>query len=991
MPSPLPARLRRALPRVRITRRRAISTSLVIALLAGLVAWAVWPQRKAFSSTDRMVSVLSGPGGDQPVDLDTRYYLPDGATGERPVPAVLLAHGFGGTKESVRADAEELADLGYAVLAYTARGFGRSGGQIHLDNPDYEVRDAQRLLDWLAERPEVRKDAAGDPRVGVVGGSYGGALALLLAAQDQRVDAIVPMITWNDLSRSFLPESTGQAPLAGVFKKGWAGLFFGGGGRLGAGPAGLGGRTGDAGAPGGQTEDEGGSGEAGGPAGQDDDAGGPGGTGTDPTDAGADPGGPDPAPGAGPASQPTAPGGDPACGRFAADVCAAYLEIATTGRASESAVALLDRSSPARVLDRIKAPTLLIQGEADTLFPLAEADANARGIAAAGTPVRVAWFTGGHDGGSGPQTDSDRVKFLTAQWLDHYLDDAGEPPGDGFTWSRIAGFDALDRGLVATGYSRGDYPGLTGTESRTVSVAGPDQPIANPPSGNPAAISAVPFGGALSSLLDGVAGDLPGQHARFESEPLADAVDVTGAPEISIRAASPTGEAVLFVKLYDVGPTGAATLPNGLIAPVRLTGLPTDIGAAQPVQVTLPGIVHRFEAGHRLRITVASSDQAYATPVEPTVYTVGLGGEPVTLPIVSGEPIATPAAIWRWALAGLLATIAVGLVVVVAVVRRRNRRHDSSVHPEYADTPLAVRELRKEYADGFVAVSRVDFEVARGQVVGLLGPNGAGKTTTLRVLMGLTQPTAGEIYVFGHRLVPGSPVLSRIGSLVEGPGFLPHLSGLENLRSYWRATGRPARDAHFEEALETAGLGDSVHRRTKNYSHGMKQRLAIAQAMLGLPELLVLDEPTDGLDPPQIAEMRRVLRRYATAGRAVLVSSHLLAEVEQTCTHVVVVHKGRIVASGQVDDIVGESPSVQFDVSDARAAREVLERLDGVRTVSSDGNGGLVVDINGTARSEVVAELVRAGVGVDRVVPRRRLEDAFLALVGENSRGSGDR
>lgn len=486
-----------------------------------------------------------------------------------------------------------------------------------------------------------------------------------------------------------------------------------------------------------------------------------------------------------------------------------------------------------------------------------------------------------------------------------------------------------------------------------------------------------------------MAGDVPGQHARFESTPLTEAVDVAGAPTVTVRAASPTGEAVLFVKLYDVDPDGAATLPNGLVAPIRLTGLPQQVQDARPVTVTLPGIVRRVEAGHRLRLVVATSDQAYTTPAQPTVYTVAVDGA-VTLPTVSGEPIPTAATLWRWVLAGLLAAIAVGLVVVVAVVRRRHRRQDRSVHPEYADTPLAVRALRKEYADGFVAVSNVDFEVHPGQVVGLLGPNGAGKTTTLRVLMGLTQPTAGEIYVFGRRLVPGSPVLSRIGALVEGPGFLPHLSGLDNLKAYWRATGRPWEDAQFDAALEIAGLGDSVHRKIKNYSHGMRQRLAIAQAMLGLPELLVLDEPTDGLDPPQIAEMRRVLQRYATDGRAVLVSSHLLAEVEQTCTHAVVVNKGRIVASGPVEEIVGESPSVLFDVTDPVAARAVLDRLHGVR-VLPESDGQLVVDTNGTARSEVVAELVRAGIGVDRVVPRRRLEDAFLALVGENSRGSGDR
>ncbi|TDC49288.1 alpha/beta fold hydrolase [Micromonospora sp. KC207] len=951
MRSPLSAvPVRRALA---TRRRRIVAGAAATVLLAAAVLWAARPGEAGFRTEPAMITVRSGPTGDEPVDLDTTFYLPDGASADRRVPAVLLAHGFGGTKESVRSDAEELTGQGYAVLTWTARGFGRSGGQIHLDSPEHEVRDAERLLDWLAARPEVRTDAAGDPRVGVVGGSYGGGLALLLAAQDKRVDAIVPMITWNDLSRAFLPESTGGPATSGVFKKGWAGLFFGGG-AAGSDPAGF-----------------------------------SGGSAAQPEDVPASAGPPGAGPGTGPGPAPTG-AADPSCGRFAADVCAAYLRIAATGRGDQAAVDLLRRSSPAGVLDRIKAPTLLVQGEADTLFPLAEADANARGIAAAGTPVRVAWFTGGHDGGDGPRNDSDRVKYLTVQWLDHYVKGEGAAPGDDFTYSRIAGFDALDRGLVATGYRTTDYPGLGGDARREVAVTGPAQPIANPPNGNPAAISSVPFAGALGSLLGRVAGDVPGQHARFESAPLPEAVDVAGSPTVTLRAASATGEAVLFVKLYDVDPQGAATLSNGLVAPVRLTGLPAQIEAAKPVTVTLPAIVRRVEAGHRLRVVVATSDQAYTTPVEPAVYTVAAGDNPLVLPTVAGVPIPTTATVWRWVLAGLLAAIAVGLVAVVLIARRRHRRQDSSVHPEYAGTPLVVRQLRKEYADGFVAVSNVDFEVHPGQVVGLLGPNGAGKTTTLRVLMGLTQPTAGEIYVFGRRLVPGSPVLSRIGALVEGPGFLPHLSGLENLKAYWRATGRPWADAHFDEALEIAGLGESVHRRTRKYSHGMRQRLAIAQAMLGLPELLVLDEPTDGLDPPQIAEMRRVLQRYATEGRAVLVSSHLLAEVEQTCTHAVVVNKGRIVASGPVEEIVGESPSVLFDVTDPEAARDVLGRLAGVR-VLPDAEGQLVVDTNGTARSEVVAELVRAGIGVDRVVPRRRLEDAFLALVGENSRGSGDR
>jgi ABC-2 type transport system ATP-binding protein len=952
MPAVLSTRLRRALPR--LTRRRIIGGSIALVIVAGLVVWAAVPQRSSWRTEAAMITVKSGPAGDTPISLDTTYYLPNSASAAHPVPAVLLAHGFGGTKSDVVTEAQDLAKLGYAVMTWTAEGFGRSGGQIHLDSPDYEVKDGQRLVDWLAARPEIRKDAPGDPRVGVVGGSYGGGLTLLLAGYDRRIDAIVPSITWNDLATAFLPEATGKPAVDGVFKKSWAGLFFGSGGSTDQ----LG--TGSNGSSQASTSSAGDS---------------------------------------------AAEQSDPACGRFAKDICNAYLSIATTGRADAAAVALLRRSSPSSVLDRIKAPTLLIQGQADTLFPLSEADANARGIAAAGTPVRVAWFTGGHDGGSGPKSDQNRLNFLTSQWLGHYLKGDGSTPSTSFTYSRITGLDAVNQGLVSGGYSIKDYPGVRGTATTTVNVSGPATQVANPPSGTPAAISSVPLAGALASLANatggsGLVGDVPGQHATFDSAVLSNPVQVVGSPTVSVRAASPTGEAVLFVKLYDVDQKGNATLPDGLVAPIRLAGLPTDIAQAQTVQVTLPAIVRRIEAGHRLRVVVATSDQAFATPAAPTVYTVALGAasagtgdvtSPLSLPTVAGDPIASPAVIWRWVLAGLLAAIVIGIVVAVAIARRRAGRADRSVHPDYADTPLVVRGLHKAYDDGFVAVSKVDFTVERGQVVGLLGPNGAGKTTALRVLMGLTRPTGGEVLVFGHRLAAGAPVLSRLGALVEGPGFLPHLSGLANLQTYWRSTGRPTADAGLDEALEIAGLGDAIHRKVHTYSHGMKQRLAIAQAMLGLPELLVLDEPTDGLDPPQIAEMRRVLNRYATGGRAVLVSSHLLAEVEQTCTHVIVVHKGEVVASGLVDDIIGDSPTVMLDVSDPSTARTVLAGLHGV-TVTSNGSEGIVADlVDGTARADVVAALVAAGVGVDRVVPRRRLEDAFLALVGDNSRGSGDR
>ncbi len=300
--------------------------------------------------------------------------------------------------------------------------------------------------------------------------------------------------------------------------------------------------------------------------------------------------------------------------------------------------------------------------------------------------------------------------------------------------------------------------------------------------------------------------------------------------------------------------------------------------------------------------------------------------------------------------------------------------------PVGGDKVISLSGLTKVFNEHVVAVDHLDLTISRGQIFGLLGPNGAGKTTTIRMLLGLVIPTSGSIEVFGQRLRPGADVLARVGAMVEDPSFVPHLSGIENLRQWWRYGGQPLREAHVEEALAVAGLGDDVFRKVRTYSHGMRQRLGIAQALLCNPDLLVLDEPTNGLDPAQIRELRQVFWRLSERGTTVMISSHLLAEVEQSCTHVGVMNRGKIVTAGAVDTLVGGSEVAYVEVDDAERARAVLAATAGVASVSPEGDG-LSVALDGTDRPTVVASLVHAGVAVRTVTARHRLEDAFLQLL----------
>jgi ABC-2 type transport system ATP-binding protein len=839
---------------------------------------------------------------------------------------VLVAHGFGGSKDSVSTEATTLARRGFVVLAWTARGFGASTGQIGLNSPDYEVADARALVDWLAKRTDVVRDGPGDPRVGVTGASYGGALALLLAGTDRRVDALAPQITWNDLTQALFPNSASTTPIpagtpaagafgsGGVFKRDWAGLFFG-----------------------------------------------------------------------------IASGSDTAertlCGRLRPEVCAAYGQAAATGGLTPEMEALLRRSSPSTVAGAITAPTLLIQGEHDTLFGLDQADATARQLASAGAKLKVIWYAGGHDGGGPGSAVAEEI----GDWFDYHLRGLGPDPGTGFDYQVQALFGTR-RGLHPRTVHAVAYPGLGGNPvaHRELALHGGPQTVFRPPGGSPAAVSSLPgLNTALpegAANLDGVAVDLPGQAATFVTDPLAEPLEIAGAPQIRLRvtaAASKTtspAEVVLFVKLYDLGPDGRRILPGGTVAPVRIGPLPTG-GAPVEFTVTLAGVVQPVQAGHRLALAVATTDRGYALPPQPAGYTVSLTGNPtLAVPIVPGEQAAGPLpAVQLTGLGGLAA-----LVMALATLAALRRRRVEDADPELAQVPLVVSGLTKRYPGDLTAVDDVSFRVEHGQVLGLLGPNGAGKTTVLRMLMGLIQPTSGELRAFGHRVTAGSAVLSRIGSFVEGPGFLPHLTGAENLRLYWAATGRPTADAGVDEALEIAGLGQAAHRRVATYSHGMRQRLAIAQAMLGKPDLLVLDEPTNGLDPPQIHAMREVLRTYAARGATVLVSSHLLAEVEQICSHVVVMQRGALVAAGTVAEIVAGTGTVSFTVDDPAQAAAVLRDLSGVEVMRVDRRV-VHAHLDGLPRAVAVSALVGAGIGVEGVAARHQLEEAFLQLVGEEA------
>jgi ABC-2 type transport system ATP-binding protein len=769
------------------------------------------------------------------VFIDTSIYLPK----KTPAPAILLAHGFGGSKDSVVTEAQAFQKRGYVVMTWTARGFGKSTGQISMNSLSAEIADVQQLITTLGKRKDVLQDRTGDPVVGIAGGSYGGAAALLTASQDKRIDAVVADITWNDLSQALFPQSSSDLAEAGPFKKIWTGTFFA-----------L-------------------------------------------------------------ATLQSAYLGE--CGSLTNEWCSAYKSAVMNGQPSAAERKLLRSVSPVSFLSSIKAPTLLSQGQADSLFPLNESSQTAAVLKKNGVPLSMIWHAAGHDGGA------DEKKYLQEQysrWFDkHLLKQEIDFPL--FQFTKTNGSISLqDSTAIPKSFTATRLP--FEAEMKKLPLLAQPAAMSYPVGGIPSAISSLPGIGSAGSLAATVASSfagfspafVPGQSGFLDSAVLKEPISVTGSSRIKVRVTSTTGEATLFFSLVTKSPSGAISQPNGIVAPIRLTNIPAD---GRDITVTLPAVILDAAIGDTVAIGISSTDQGYELPKSPAFYSV-TALSPLEYPVINALPAAGSSANWLWPILALLTLV--GAIVLVYI-----RRPRPSAQERDEDFLVQVENLSKTYKDGYRAVDDLSFTVSRGQVVGLLGPNGAGKTTTLRMLMGLIFPTEGSIYMDGKAVYPGSPALANLGSFVEGPGFLPHLTGRENLDLYWKSIGRSG-DKYLDEVISITKLGTALDKKVRSYSQGMRQRLAIAQAMLGMPDLLVLDEPTNGLDPQQIAEMRQVLKDYAKTGRTVIVSSHLLAEVQQTCSHVVLMHRGKLIAFGPMKKILTKNRQ-------ARSLEEIFLELIG--------------------------------------------------------------
>ncbi|MGW3558986.1 CocE/NonD family hydrolase [Streptomyces sp. NPDC000963] len=587
----------RAVPRPRKLLALAAGAAALAAPLALAAPAGAAPAGEVGTYTVTPLEFTVEAGGRR-CAVDADLYRPAGVDAEHPAPAVLATNGFGGSKSDGSTDAigRAFVERGYVGLVYSGLGFGKTGCLISLDDPETDGRAASRLVDFLAGTRAaddgtrvdfVTRDGADDPRVGMVGGSYGGAVQLATASVDPRLDALVPLITWNDLAYSLSPNAADRAT-PGVFKWQWANGFY----LMGEGQPLL------------------------------------------------------------------VPSLDPSrinalgCLHFTTDACET-VRLLNSGRLPGAATAKMlayARSvSPVSYLDRVTAPTLIVQGQSDTLFNLNEARATYDRLRERGVDTRMIWQSWGHSGGQKPgeldlgNPEGSYVGQRILAWFDRYLrKDAAADTGPAFAWYR-EGEDGYGTADEVPALSQELYLSGNGklVDDRA-KVARGSRTYTN---------WLVPTSHSESSLA-GVIGlpdprpyDTPGTHLGWTSAPLTAPVDLVGAPKATLRVVSPATERVqdsgdaadklvLFAKLYDVAPDGTKTLVNRLVAPVRVPDV------TRPFTVELPGIVHRYETGHRLEFVIAASDTAYSgnRGIKPVTVVSAPGSTgTLSLPLVRGR------------------------------------------------------------------------------------------------------------------------------------------------------------------------------------------------------------------------------------------------------------------------------------------------------------------------------------------------------------------
>jgi dienelactone hydrolase len=567
------------------------------------------------TKTSHAIDVKVGPTGAQTCTIVYDLYTPSTATKATPAPAILTTNGFGGSKDDQADLGQAFAERGYVVLSYSGLGFGGSGCQISLDDPDFDGKAAQQLVTYLggglaandgSRIDDVERDAkahngkamANDPRVGMIGGSYGGQVQFAVAGIDPRVDTIVPIITWNDLAYSLAPNNTDTPhgvsyTTPGTEKVGWTSLFFGVG-----------------------IED-------------------------------------------GIEFASTDPSRNVGCPNFVADACIAKAQMDAIGYPTASTMAFARHASVSSYVKNIHVPTLLMQGENDTLFNLQEAAATYRALQAQGTETKMIWQSWGHSGATPapgeldmrhPETSYEGQRVIA--WFQRYLEDKPVDTGPEFSffrdWVSYSGIATPAYGTSTTfpaGSSQQLY--LSGADklvtAKSAVVAG-SASYANAAGEAPLSYSEV-------SALQGdplpndktAPYDTPGSFASWSTAPLAKAVVSVGIPRLTLHVSSPVaaaaqstdpaGKLLLFAKIYDVAPDGTVTLVNRLISPARVADV------TKPVVIELPGVVHRYAAGHQIRVVVAATDAAYRNNalVQPvTVLTSPAAPGMLSLPVLGG-------------------------------------------------------------------------------------------------------------------------------------------------------------------------------------------------------------------------------------------------------------------------------------------------------------------------------------------------------------------